>query len=296
MSTDMQTFYNIASSYAKYKNDLDSYKRDEMLTYMGECSSFVNEHITNNEEDPPTICNAVMKFLNLLKEESESYKIEGSKYLFYWLHNDILKNKSPVEITLILYKELYRRYNDEDNLNILNKYIEQMNENTSDKLVKLTGIYDTFKKFEKEVTSEGAEKKCTSDCVKLFSTYVHECRTGYDNDFCNELKIFREKYNFFIKTYIYCDEQYFLPPVDLFDIVRIIIVPLVLIVVTSFIFPLLYKFTPFGQWIQHKIVKKKNMWDNTNQEENHLLHNYEMDRDDSSKKHYKLVYSSSLNS
>ncbi|SCA48149.1 PIR protein [Plasmodium ovale] len=286
--------YNIASSYAKYKNELDLCKGDEMPMYINECSSFVNENITNIEEDPPTICKAVMKFLNLLKEENESYKIEGSKYLFYWLHNDILKNKSPVQITLILYKELYRRYNDEDNSNILNKYIDQMNENTSDKLVKLTGIYDTFKKFENEVTSEGAEKKCTSDCVKLFSTYVHECRKGYDNDFCNELKIFREKYNFFIKTYIFCyEEQYFLPPVDVFDIVRIIIVPFVLIIVTSFILPLLYKFTPFGSWIHRIIAKKKNIFHNINEETNHLIHSYEMKNNSSKTGNYNIAYNSS---
>ncbi|SBT55978.1 PIR Superfamily Protein [Plasmodium ovale wallikeri] len=292
MSHEIKTFYNIANSYTKYKDELDTFKRDEKPIYMGECNSFVNEHITNIEEDPPTICNTVMKFLNLLKEESESYKIEGSKYLFYWLHNDILKNKSPVEITLILYKELYRRYNEEDNLNILNKYIDQMNENTSDKLVKLTGIYDTFKKFEKEVTSKGAEKKCTSDCVKLFSTYVHECQKGYDYDFCNELKIFREKYNFFIKTYIFCDEQYFLQPVDLFDIVRIIIVPIVLIVVTSLILPLLYKFTPFGPWIHNIIAKQKYIFHNINEETNHYIYSYEMENNSSKTGNYNIAYNS----
>ncbi|SBT58677.1 PIR Superfamily Protein [Plasmodium ovale wallikeri] len=294
MSLEIKTFYNIANSYTKYKEQLDTFKRDGKPIYMGECDSFVNEHITNAEQDASMICKTVMKFLNLLKEESESYKIEGSKYLFYWLHNDVLNGKLAIGNTLILYKELYRRYNDEDKLNILNIYINQMNDNTSDKLVKLIGIYDILKNFDNSYKETLKKKECTCYSIDSFSRYVDECRKVYDNDFCDELKNFRNQYNFFIQNIIQCrGDQYLLPPVDNFDIVSTILVSLFLILSTSLILPLLYKFTPFGPWISQKIRKKKNIWDNINQENNILSNSYEMKTYNSNKKNYSIAYHSS---
>ncbi|SBS93685.1 PIR Superfamily Protein [Plasmodium ovale curtisi] len=252
MSLEIKTFYNIANSYAKYKDELDTFKRDEKPIYTGECNSFVNEHITNAEQDPPTI---------------------------------------SIGSTLILYKELYTRYNDEEKLNILNMYINQMNENTSDKLVKLIGIYDILKNFDNAYKSTQKKKECTCYSIDSFSSYADECRKVYDNDFCDELKNFRNQYNFFIQNIIQSrGDQYLLPPVDNFDIVGTILVSLFLILVTSLILPLLYKFTSFGPWISQKIGKKKNIWDNINQENNILSNSYEMKSYNSNKKNYNIHY------
>lgn len=182
-----------------------------------------------------------MKYLNDLIGKNESYKDEGCKYLFNWLHVDVLKRKTTIENTLILYRELYKRFN-EEGLNILSNYTNKINENTSDKLVKLIHIYDTFDQFEKEFQTTRNTEKCSNDCISLFTSYLHECRTGYDDDFCNELKNFRAKHNFFIKNYLSCDgEKYLLPDVENSDIVGMVTIPFILILVTIFILPLLYK-------------------------------------------------------
>ncbi|SBT55325.1 PIR Superfamily Protein [Plasmodium ovale wallikeri] len=269
MLLEIPTTYNVASSYKEYKTYLDSYKKEEITTYMFGCEKFINQYLNDAEDPALNVCYAVMKFLNLLEEKNYTQKEKGCKYLFYWLHAEVLRSKQPIKNTLNLYKELYKNYHSEENLNTLDNYINQINEHTSDKLVKLTGIYDKLEHFSSEYELKHEKKTCTGDCMDLYNTYVDECRKGYDKDFCNELKNFREKYHFFIKKILsYEGEQYLLPPVESFNTLNVIIIPFTLILVTSLIFPILYKFTAFGPWIRRIIGKNNNMWENINEETN----------------------------
>ncbi|SBT55661.1 PIR Superfamily Protein [Plasmodium ovale wallikeri] len=285
---------NIDNPYSEYKKKLDSYKVDESI-YMFGCDKFTNEHLKNSEGYATKICNIVVSLLSHLKEQNNSsYKENGCKYLYYWLHDEISGNKT-LEDTLVVYKALNDIFNDQnDGLNMFDNYINQMNNDIYHKIKKIILIYDEFNKFEKQVMPPSSQKKCSSECVTLFTSCVSECRKEYDYDFCSKLKKFRDHYNYFIQTILKCKgDQYLLPPVDNLDIVKMIIVPFVLLLVACFILPLLYKFTPVGPWARHIIGKKKNTWDNISQEENHLLDDYEMEKDFPKKMHYKLAYNSS---
>ncbi|SBS99364.1 PIR Superfamily Protein [Plasmodium ovale curtisi] len=285
---------NIDNPYSEYKKLLDSYKGNESI-YMFGCDKFTNEHLKNAEGYAPKICNISVSFLSHLKEQNNpSYQENGCKYLYYWLHDEISDSKT-IEDTLVVYKALNDIFNDEnDGLNMFDNYINQMNNDIYHNIKKIILIYDEFNIFEKQVMPPSSQKKCTSECVTLFTNSVGECRKAYDYDFCNKLKKFRDHYNYFIQTILKCEgDQYLLPPVDNLDVVRMIIVPFVLILVACFILPLLYKFTPVGPWARHIIGKKKNTRDNINQEENHLLDDYEMEKDFPKKIHYKLAYNSS---
>ncbi|SBT58713.1 PIR Superfamily Protein [Plasmodium ovale wallikeri] len=291
MSQRINTAYNVASEYSKYKEKLDQNKEQERVSYFSECNNFVSQPITDAGQEATKICHAVALFLNFLTQENVSYKDEGCKYMFYWLHVDILKNKIPISNTLNLYRELYKIYTDEDEKYDLNDYINQVDEHTSDKLVKLTGIYDLFKKYDCEVSKLSLNTKCTSECVNLFPNYVEECRTGYDKEFCKELKNFREQYNYFISKIRKCEgEQYLLPPVENFDLVGMIIIPFSLIFVTSFILPFLYKFTALGPWIRRVIGKNKNTWNNINEDTDDLLYTDEMGNNNLKKSNYNIAY------
>ncbi|SBT74091.1 PIR protein [Plasmodium ovale] len=189
---------------------------------------------------------------------------KGCKYLFYWLYADVLNKEQSTENTLILYKELYDRYNSDE---------------------------------DKEFISQDNENKCTNDCVELYTRYVSECRKVYDNDFCNELKNFREVYNSYIQSIPSCkEEQYLLPPIEAFDMVSIILTPFLFILVTTLIFPILYKFTAFGPWLHRKFGKQKNIWDNINEETNCLIHSYNMENKNYQERNYNIAYNSSRNS
>ncbi|SBT74208.1 PIR protein [Plasmodium ovale] len=295
MSPGIKTDHDFAKSYKEYKKELDSYISHSDPELIHSCNDYANQNINGFKYGASKVCTIALRFLSHLKEKHNIFHQEnGSKYLYYWLSVEAFDSKLSIENTLDLYKDLNEIFNNEnDGDNIFDNYINQMNKYTCNNLKKFINLYEVFNKFESEQTSPGAQKKCTSDCVDLFTTYVDECKESNDYDFCNKLKIFREQYNFFIQKAQRCDEdQYLLPPVEIFDTVRMVIVPFVLILITFLISPLLYKFTPVGPWIRHILVKKRNVRDNIIQEQDHILQNYEMDKDDSKKRYYMISYNS----
>ncbi|SBT56518.1 PIR Superfamily Protein [Plasmodium ovale wallikeri] len=292
MSPDIKTRNDAVSSYSKYKDELSSYSSGDNDIYMFGCDTFTNDLLRNAEGGASKICNLALNFLRHLKERNDSsYQKDGCKYLLYWLYVDVLNKETTIENTLIVYKALNKTFNvHNDGFNMFDNYINQMNKDTYDKVEKITNIYDVFNKYISQVTSEGPGKKCTSDCINLFTSYADECRKLDDKDFCNELILFRKQYNFFIQSVRMCEkEEYLLPPVETFDTVNVIILPFSLIFVTSLILLLLYKFTAFGPWISHLISKKKNIWDNINEETDQILNSYEM-VEDNSKRNYNIAY------
>ncbi|SBT73798.1 Plasmodium vivax Vir protein, putative [Plasmodium ovale] len=296
MSLRISTAYNVTSSYQEYKKALDSYTSSSDSIEIPGCDNFNNKHINGSTYDPSRVCTIAIKFLIHLKEKYvSSYGEEGCRYLYYWLYVKALESKKTTENTLDLYKKLNEVFNEHNDGNYMfDEYINKMDKDTCNKTQKIIHLYEVFNIFENQEPSDVEEKKCTSKCAEIFTSYVNECREEYDYDFCNELKNFREYHNFFIRKLRNCEgDKYFLPPVENFDIVGMIILPFVLILVTSLILPLLYKFTPIGPWIRHRLVKKKNVWDDMQQDENHLLRNYEMQKDNSIKPYYKIAYNSS---
>ncbi|SBT01680.1 PIR protein [Plasmodium ovale] len=303
MPLEIQTIYNASFSNCIYKNRLDTYKNSSELENKDSCLKFTNSHLTT-ENNAQNICKVVMLFLSHLKEHEVStygypkykdttYKDNGCKYLFYWLYHHVLKNKQTIKNVLKLYKELYAIYTQHhDSLNTFDKYINEMNEHTSDRLVKLTNLYNELDNFFTKNEEKKEKTACNSYSLETYFSYVEECRKGYDNDFCNELKNFRKKYNSFIKNVIKCEDQYLLSPVENFDIVDTTIIPLSLIPVTSLILPILYKFTAFGPWIRRLIGKNDNILEYINEETNHSLNTYDKENENTKIHNYNIEYNS----
>ncbi|SBS91848.1 PIR Superfamily Protein [Plasmodium ovale curtisi] len=306
MPLEIQTIYNAAYSNCIYKDKLDSYQTSTELQDNNICLGFRNSHI-NNQDNAQKICNAAILFFKDLNEqehknadttyedtkyEDKTYRDNGCKYLFYWLYTYALNKNESIMNTLKLYKDLYRLYNEKhNNLNKFSDYINEMNEDTSEKFVNLTNLYNELNNFFTENKEKKREQACTNYSFDSYLKYVDECRNGYDNDFCNELKNFRKKYNFFIQKVIKCEgKKDLLPPVEKSNIIGIILTPFSLISLTSLILPLLYKFTPVGPWIRNKIGKKKNIWDNINEETDQLLNNFEIEENNLNNRNYNIAY------
>ncbi|SBS89920.1 PIR Superfamily Protein [Plasmodium ovale curtisi] len=294
-SSRISTEYNVVSTYKDYKREISTYNSEEGITSFPGCDKFNNPNIKISASLFPNLCVTAIRFLYHLKERYDTYRDDGCKYLYYWLYVYVLNRNTSTQNTLIFYKNLNKIFNDDnDGLNTLDNYINKMDEITSDNLVKLIDIYEKFYTFENEFKTAGVRKKCTSECIHLFTKYLDECVKGYDYEFCKELKNFREQYNIFVQKVLNCEgEQYLLPPVENFDTMSTILMPFILIIVASLILPILYKFTPFGQWIHRKIRKKKDIVDNINEEENNFLHAYDMDNNHSKNQNYNIMHNSS---
>ncbi|SBT59289.1 PIR Superfamily Protein [Plasmodium ovale wallikeri] len=293
MSPELQTYNKLPNPYFVYEKVLDNYKSDAETPEIYGCNEFISKHVNDSKYGAIKTCSIAIKFLNHLKERNDpSYQEYGCKYMYYWLYVEALESKKSINNALDLYRELNLLYNREhDGDNKFDKYISKFNNNTYEKVKKLIHIYDVFNTFASQATPEDPYMKCTSDCIKLFTSHAEECRTVYEKDFCDELNLFREKYNFFIQRIRNCEgEEYFLPPIEGFDAVSKIIIPVSLIFVTSFILPFLYKFTAFGPWINRLISKKKYMSDNINEETVQLLNSYEMEGHNSRKNNYNIAY------
>ncbi|SBS93681.1 PIR Superfamily Protein [Plasmodium ovale curtisi] len=304
MELEILTIYNAAYSNYIYKNRLDSYKNEKEKKNLNGCGKFTSEHL-NAEDDHNKICEAVILFLSHLNEEHNfiynnityediTYKDNGCKYLFYWLYTHVKSNEKPFKNTLILYNQLYKIYNEQHKgSNIFNKYINVMNEHTIEKLVKLTEMYNKLEHFYEGKSQETGEK-CISGVKDLYTEYLDECIKGRDHDFCDELKNFRKKHNYYVQKFLHCvGEQYLLPPVEVSDIVDTTIIPFSLVSVSSLILPILYKFTAFGPWVRHLIGKNRNAWDNINKESDQLLNTYEIEDDVSNMRNFNIPYNSS---
>ncbi|SBS95391.1 PIR Superfamily Protein [Plasmodium ovale curtisi] len=309
MPLEIQTIYNAAYSNCIYKDKLDYYKNDGELENNNGCSDFTkSDLITQGNEQK--ICKAVILFFKDLndqkdtykdptneniKYENTTYKDNGCKYLFYWLYTYALNKKESIKNTLNLYKDLYRLYNENHNhLNKFSDYINEMNEDTSEKFVRLTNLYNELDNFFTKNEKKKENETCTDYSFHTYLSYVDECRKGYDNDFCNELKNFRKKYNFFIQKVIKCQgKKDLLPPVERIDAVDMTIIPFSFISVTSLILPILYKFTAFGPWLRRLIGKNENILEYINEETNQSLNTYEIQNDISNMPNYNIAYNSS---
>ncbi|SBT84461.1 PIR protein [Plasmodium ovale] len=284
MNPTANNHYNAAALSNRYKEKLDSYKNSTEMKNMAGCNGFHNEHL-NAKGNQNKICEAVMLFLSHLQKETDPiYRDSGCKYLYYWLYTYALDKNVTTENTLNLYKYLYKRYNEyHRGLNTFDNYINDINEHTSDKLVKLTDMYDILDNFYERRTSLESNNKCKSGVTELYAKCLDECRKGYDDDFCDELKIFRKKHNFIIQKVQLCQEkEYLLPPVVRVNRVGMTIIPLTLI-----------SFTAFGPWIRHQIGKNRNVLNNMNEEPDQLLNIYEIEDDNSNIRNYNIAYNSS---
>ncbi|SBT74474.1 Plasmodium vivax Vir protein, putative [Plasmodium ovale] len=296
MSQRIDRAHNTASSYKEYRKELESYLSSSDLLLIPGCNDFHSQHIKGSIYDDPTVCAVAVKFLSHLKEKNiPSYEEEGCKYFFYWLYTKALDGKKHIEDTLDLYKKLNELFNEEnDGHHKFDKYINNMNKDTCDKLQKVIHLYEVFNKLENEVSQQSEQTKCISNCSELFTSYVDECREAYNYDFCNGLKDFREYHNYYFQSILHCkEEQYLLPQVEIYHIGGIILTPFVVILVTAFIFPIIYKFTAFGPWIHHILRRKKNIWENINQETNQSLNLYEMENRNSKIQSYNIAYNCS---
>ncbi|SBT54094.1 PIR Superfamily Protein [Plasmodium ovale wallikeri] len=296
MPLEIQTIYNAATLNDRYKEKLNSFKNDLKTKNINGCQNFNNQYL-NTGVDAYKICEAVILFLGHLIEETTDtiYRDNGCKYLFYWLYTHVINDEQTNKNTLKLYKDLYTIFNEEYNGSYnFDNYINVMNENTIEKLVKLTNIYDKLDNFYEGKESPVPKRDCVSGVSDLYTKYSYECIKGYDYDFCDELKNFRKKHNFIIQQVLLCEgEEYLLPPVESFDAVNKTIIPFSFISISSLILPILYKFTPFGPWIRRLIGKNKNILENIDEETSHSLNTYEIGDDNSSIRDYIIAYNSS---
>ncbi|SCO72998.1 VIR protein, partial [Plasmodium vivax] len=221
--------------YHKYKDEINSFDNDRNGIYESLCGN-----ITEADDNTNNFCAKAMKYLKHLESYGPNdYSVNGCKYLSYWIHYYVFKKQKVSSKTLEFYQKLLEEYENFDNNHFCMNYIQEINKLPYDILEKLIDLYQKF--YNGNAQENKCDCKCAKECAALYNNYRNICLEGNDDDFCNELEIFKNKYDEnMLKISTCTDAPKILQSIKAFDI-SVIIIPLFLIVLISFFSFIFYK-------------------------------------------------------
>ncbi|KMZ95679.1 hypothetical protein PVMG_05823 [Plasmodium vivax Mauritania I] len=189
------TNYNFASRTKEFKNKLDSYAHTSYNDYGETCKNIVSRYGIKESHDAAETCRKVMGYLKHVQQNGATTdSIDKCKYLYYWLHHDLLLHKTHHSSTLNLYKQLLEVYKGNDYYSHLcNYYIEDIDKIKLLNANKLIELYTIFRNEQR--TPGKCYCSCASECYSLHKKYVVECNNQTDEDFCSELENFKYLYD-----------------------------------------------------------------------------------------------------
>ncbi|SBT57183.1 PIR Superfamily Protein [Plasmodium ovale wallikeri] len=291
MPSQKETIYNVVKSLDTYKNKLSSESQYEDSIGIADCQEFHSSYLDDAVSERDKICNRVIIYLSHLKEGNLNFRDQGCRYLSYWLYFEVLKEKKSVDNTINLYKEFLKKYEDYDDPYKFEAYLKEFNGDMLQKLIKLIELNEKFKEFQGKSYSTCESEDIAQECVNKYISYVNECYTDNDNDFCDELENFKQIYDSHMKN-IRCsnDVPKTLPPIDKFNVASIATISFVIALVITFVLFIFYKFTPFGLRITSQLKRKKKMYDDLDQETKQLPYTYDKSNINSEKHKHSLSY------
>ncbi|CAI7721732.1 PIR protein [Plasmodium vivax] len=258
---------------------------------------YIIEHSTNKPSSGKTFSFGDCDFLNywlndkLRKSVKEGYNIDVRG--FY----DEIKNKNQQFFS-----------SNED----LEKYMKNIDPEILKNMELLYDLYDYKQKILdmllNQVYSKEDNNPCsfyTDKCYEKYTTALNRCLHGHE-EFYKALKDFKVGYNFSIKQdtediYKCRESNHFLlqkyDPVLQREKTKIMLIQgstsFLMLILT---FPLIYKFTPFGPFLQGKIKKVKNMWKSPKKNKEKMLSSsMDIGNNISDNIKYKLAYNSVTN-
>ncbi|KMZ76641.1 hypothetical protein PVIIG_06268 [Plasmodium vivax India VII] len=194
-----------------------------------------------------------MIYLNKLQvNPDDSYKVKGCKYLYYALYEMAQEKSIPNEITYKLYNDLLETYNSKK-VYKFHVNIENFNSDTFKTLNNLLNLYKYFSKYKSKSQCHDKMCGCAEKCVEIYNEYTERCNNHHSSSLCIELNKFAEKFNIHLNQDDVCKGT--ISKLEIFNgynIKIIILIPIILIIVISFSFFILYK-------VKNNIIKYMNI-------------------------------------
>ncbi|CAG9474512.1 unnamed protein product [Plasmodium vivax] len=242
-------------------------------------------------------------------KEEDIYSYYDCDFLNYWLNDKLRKSDENVDKIDVraFYKEIK---NKNENFFSATKNLENYMKNIDQEILNnmelLYHLYYNKRKILNMLLDQDytdpENNPCSffrDDCHKKYVTAINKCYGIYD-EFYKALKDFKSSYNDLIKQGT--EDKYNCKGSDNFQLPKFDVVlqrektKIMLIQgSTSFLmliltFPLIYKFTPFGPFLQEKIKKVKNMWKSPKKNKEKLLSSMDIGNNISDNGKYKLAY------
>ncbi|CAG9473049.1 unnamed protein product [Plasmodium vivax] len=263
-----KTQYDSLSLCGEYKSKINYYSAVDNPLYDNWCDDIFTLYNRYSNFKERHTCRQVMHYLSFISSHYIStYGANGCKFLYYWINNYLLDKKENYDESFKLYKKFVDIH--EKNISdphICNRYTEDTNKITLEKTAKLTELYDTINNDNKIF-----DCVCAKKCSDLYIEYVKECNNNYDHDYCRELENFKQKYDKNMASLGTCiDIPNILPSAIKHELHLIIIIPMIILTVLSFLIFALYKFTPIGSRITHR-KRRKNVFIKNKSDSNNKL-------------------------
>ncbi|VUZ99589.1 PIR protein [Plasmodium vivax] len=291
------TSYDVRNIYHTYKRVLDSWNPGSNFQTSEEFI-FINQDLIKKHTDAFTIkhCLQAQHYLSNVEEKREpQYLSNGCKFFLYWLYYDVLNRVSDYDKVLKIYEDVLREYIEVSSNDYFKNYIKSFSEQTIEKIIKLSEMYEYFYKFKEEDKKQGCNKCDNAEkCVSLYNENIKVCEKAKDYDFCYELDNLKESYDTYMKTNECCSSlPKTLKSYSVQNPAALIITPFsILLVISLFIF-FLYKFTPFGSLFRKKTKNKKKIPGNLDYATPVLPHTSQSVNNYNNNRQYNISYLSS---
>ncbi|CAI7721762.1 PIR protein [Plasmodium vivax] len=252
---------------------------------------------------------SISEYSAIVNPKDKKFSPGDCDFLNYWLNNKLRKSvKDGDNIDVRGFYDEIKNKNQEffsDNEDLEN-YMKNIDPEILNNMELLYDLYYNKRKILNMLLDQDytdpEENPCSffrDDCHKKYVTAINKCYGIYD-EFYKALKDFKSSYNDLIKQGT--EDKYNCKGSDNFQLPKFDVVlqrektKIMLIQgSTSFLmliltFPLIYKFTPFGPFLQEKIKKVKNMWKSPKKNKEKLLSSMDIGNNISDNGKYKLAY------
>ncbi|KNA01619.1 hypothetical protein PVNG_06008 [Plasmodium vivax North Korean] len=196
------TKYNIKDMYYAYNGIFNTWEPNLDNQAPKDCIAFKEEHIREHQDTFINAqCSKAQHYLSsVVTNRDHQYTSNACKYFIYWLYYDVLNKKSDYRKILKIYNDVLTEYIEETGNEHFKNYVNSFSEQTIEKIIKLTEMYDYFYKF--KGNTQLGDSKCNhaKECFRLYKENIKICEEGNDNDFCYELDNLKEIYDAYMMS------------------------------------------------------------------------------------------------
>ncbi|SBT85161.1 PIR protein [Plasmodium ovale] len=210
-------------------------------------------------------CYKVAKYLDHINEEKVEERFDRCKFLNYFLNTDKHFNTFSNHDKSQLFKA-YKYLPQIDGT--CYSYIESIeNEDVLKKLKKLYHLYDSLNHIEKFITSpEGDICNHAKQFASVYWNNEYNCHADNSDGYCIQLKSIEQSFYQHMKDKKCPEAENILEFIVSHNRTTATVVSYIIILTIPFFLFVLYKFTPFGSWVNTEILKKREIWNNLSEE------------------------------
>ncbi|SBT58133.1 PIR Superfamily Protein [Plasmodium ovale wallikeri] len=257
------TYYPYVGSFNKYKDDFtaDITVDSDTSSYETHCDNISTTILQDNSF--VGICQEVQKHLQYIMHKNDGNQYERCLYFNFFLNSET-KYKTFHQHNGSKVFEAYKKLSNA--LNVCNLKIDYIREDILTELTDLYNIHESLDKF-LALFDTSNQNICeqAKQFAELYAKNKKDCYVSHKPEFCRELENIQDS-SYYSMKHKNCNEAVkILESVMDFNRTASVVVPCIIILSVSLFLYISYKFTPFGSWVNTKILKNK-IWNNLSEE------------------------------